>query len=75
MNITAMPAARAAYSVRDFCVAHGITKVLFYKLIKDGVGPRIMKIGRRTLISVESATEWRRHLEETSQVLPSRRRV
>jgi hypothetical protein len=26
------------YSVRDFCIAHAISKALFYRLCKDGKG-------------------------------------
>ena len=63
----------AVYSVQQFCEAHEITKVLFYRLLKDGLGPRIMKVGARTLISVEAAADWRREMEEGAQVLPSRR--
>ena len=40
----------AVYSVKTFCDAHDITKVTFYKLLKDGTAPRIMKVGARTLI-------------------------
>ena len=55
--------ARAAYSVNDFCKAHGISRSLFYKALKEGWGPTIMKCAGRTLISLEAAEEWRRSLE------------
>lgn len=69
----AMPCsvARAAYSVDEFCEAHRITKVFFYQQIKAGTGPRIMKVGRRTLISVEAAGDWRREREEATASLLS----
>lgn len=63
----------AVYSVKTFCEAHNITKVTFYKLLKDGFGPRIMKVGSRTLISLEAASDWRRQMEDGAQVMPSRR--
>ena len=31
--------------------------------MKDGRGPRMMKLGRRTLISAEAAADWRRQIE------------
>ena len=62
-----------AFSVETFCTAHSITKVFFYQLLKKGHGPRIMKVGRRTLISLEAAAEWRRQMEEGATILPSRR--
>lgn len=66
-------APRGAFTVQQFCEAHSFTKVLFYKLLKEGRGPRIMKVGTRTLISVEAAADWRRQMEEGATILPSRR--
>jgi hypothetical protein len=48
-----------AYSVTDFCKAHSISRAYLYLLLKTGRGPRLMKVGRRTLISAEAALEWR----------------
>jgi predicted DNA-binding transcriptional regulator AlpA len=56
-------APRLALSIREFCRAHGISEGFFYKLKKQGEGPREMKVGARTLISFESAAEWRRARE------------
>ena len=50
---------RATYSIDEFCTAHGIGKAHFYVMRKRGDGPRVMKVGTRTLISVEAAAEWR----------------
>ncbi len=33
-------------------------------MLAEGTGPSIMKIGRRTLISRESAAAWRRKIEQ-----------
>lgn len=74
MNTFQQSVARAAYSVRDFCEAFGITKVMFYKMLKEGSGPKIMKVGSRTLISIEAAADWRRQCEEGAQLIPARRR-
>lgn len=52
-----------ALSVAEFCKAHGISRALFYKLVRKGRGPVLMKAGRRTLISKEAADEWRREAE------------
>jgi predicted DNA-binding transcriptional regulator AlpA len=56
-------AMNATYSVSEFCRDHGISRGLFYNLLRDGQGPRVMKLGRRTLISQEAAEEWRRTME------------
>jgi transposase-like protein len=58
---------KASYSVSEFCREHGISRGLFYNLVRDGRGPRIMKAGRRTLISHEAAEEWRRNMEVTER--------
>ena len=57
------PTPRLALSILEFCVAHGINEGFFYKLKKQGEGPREMKVGARTLITFESAAEWRRARE------------
>ena len=54
-------------SVAEFCHQHGISRGTFYKLAKEGRAPKLAKIGRRTLISSESAAAWRARMErETS---------
>jgi predicted DNA-binding transcriptional regulator AlpA len=52
-----------AFSVLEFCQVHGISKSLFYKLRQEGRGPKTIKLGRRTLITRQAATEWRTSLE------------
>ena len=54
------------YSVSDFCCQHGISRALFYKLLQAGQGPRIIKVGKRTLITNEAAEEWRRSRERAA---------
>ena len=54
---------RLALSIPEFCEAHGISEGFFYKLKKQGEGPREMKVGARTLITFKSAAEWRRTRE------------
>lgn len=56
---------KPCYTVPEFCQEHGgISKVFFYKLLKEGKGPRLMKVGRRTLITQEAAAEWRKQMEQ-----------
>ena len=49
----APPTPRLALSIPEFCEAHGISEGFFYKLKKQGEGPREMKVGARTLITFE----------------------
>ena len=60
---TALACTMLAFTVPEFCEAHRISRALFYILARDGRGPRVMKAGRRTLISAEAAGEWRRKME------------
>lgn len=56
---------KSCYTVEEFCFEHGaLSRPFFYKLIKDGKGPRLMKVGRRTLITAEAAAEWRKQMED-----------
>ena len=55
------------YSVSEFCREHGISRGLFYRLLREGHGPHVIKAGRRTLISHEAAAEWRRRMEAAAQ--------
>jgi len=59
-----IPPPRLALSILEFCDAHGISEDFYYKLKKQRKGPREMKVGARTLISFESAAEWRRARED-----------
>ncbi len=58
---------KAAFSVAEFCREHAISRGLFYNLLREGRGPRVIKAGRRTLISREAAEDWRRRMEATTQ--------
>jgi predicted DNA-binding transcriptional regulator AlpA len=57
-----------AYTVSQFCEAHGISRALFYLLLKDkNRAPAIMRAGRRVLISAESAAAWRARMTALAQ--------
>lgn len=55
--------ARSAYTVAEFCAEHRISRTYLHYLVKAGRGPRLMKLGRRVLISHEAAADWRRQVE------------
>jgi hypothetical protein len=56
-----------AMSIHAFCVRHDISEDLFFKMQREGWGPAVMRVGARTLISVESAADWRRERERDAQ--------
>ena len=57
------PTPRLALTISEFCRSHAISPGLYYKMKRRGEAPREMKVGARTLISVEAAAEWRRARE------------
>jgi len=60
---TAPMAAAAAFTIDEFCAAHRLSPELYFKLKRSGRGPREMQVGRRRMISAESAARWRRRQE------------
>jgi excisionase family DNA binding protein len=54
----------AAYTIMEFCRAHGFGRSTFYRLQAAGHAPRIMPVGRRRLITREAADEWRHRMEQ-----------
>jgi hypothetical protein len=52
-----------AFSIQQFCNTHSISRAKFYLLLKEGLAPKLMCVGRRRLISVEAAAEWRKKME------------
>lgn len=55
---------KPTFTIAEFCAEHGmISRSFFHKLVNMGKGPRLMKIGRRTLISAEAASAWRAQME------------
>ncbi len=54
------PKTLRAFSVNQYCEDHNICRATLYNLWRDGRGPRRMKIGHRTMISIEAAEDYRR---------------
>ena len=50
-------------TVAQFCADYQISRTFFYQLLKDGKGPDLIKLGRRTLVSAEAAARWRKQME------------
>ncbi len=57
-----MDVSREAFSISEFCKAHGFSRAGYYNLPPEA-RPREMRVGSRVLISKESAAEWRRNME------------
>ncbi len=50
---------KPASNINQFCFDHDMGRTTFYKLLNEGKGPDIIKLGRRTIITAESAKRWR----------------
>lgn len=59
---------KLAFSVSEFCEIHSVSRSLFYKLLNQGNGPRLSKVGNRTLITAEDAAAWRCQIAEGAAV-------
>jgi hypothetical protein len=60
---TEPPIQPLALSIRQFCASHNISVATYFRLARAGAGPRKMRVGGRTLISIEAAAAWRRERE------------
>jgi hypothetical protein len=58
-----LPPNELAFSIPRFCELHGISQIMYFRLQQQGLGPQVMKVGARTLISAEAAAKWRRDRE------------
>ena len=63
----ASPVQRAAYSIREFCEAHRLSKSMYYKLREAGLGPREARALKKVIITFEAAADWRREREATTK--------
>lgn len=53
-----------AFDVDEFCRRNRISRGTFYNLRKRRKGPRVMKVGSRTIVTPEAEDDWRRDMEE-----------
>jgi predicted DNA-binding transcriptional regulator AlpA len=56
----------ASLTILEFCQKEKICRATFYNLLKQGKGPRLMRVGSRSRISAEARAEWRREREAES---------
>lgn len=50
-------------SISDFCRAYGLSRNTYYRMARQGRGPRTMQIGTAKRIHVDAAEEWARRVE------------
>jgi hypothetical protein len=57
-----------AFSIRQFCQGHNISPDTYFRMARVGAGPQTMRVGGRTLISIEATAAWRREREQAARV-------
>lgn len=58
---------KLAYTLKEFCELHSLSRTSLYKLFGKGDGPAVMSLGRHKVISIEAAAEWRARMTEASK--------
>lgn len=66
--ISAAVTTPSSFTISEFCQRNAISKSFFYKLVNSGAGPRLMRVGAHTRISVESETAWKIDREAAAAV-------
>jgi hypothetical protein len=61
------PVERLAFTIQEFCDAHGISRALYYELKKLNQAPVETRVLDKILITTESAAAWRRHRTAASR--------
>jgi hypothetical protein len=57
-----------AYDIPTFCKRHGgMSESFFHKLRAIGLGPCVMRVGNRVMVSKEAAAAWRAEREAAAQ--------
>jgi predicted DNA-binding transcriptional regulator AlpA len=57
---------RLGYSVTEGATAAGISRVMLYRLIRAGKGPKVTRIGGRMIILTPALERWLAELENAS---------
>jgi hypothetical protein len=50
---------RLAFTIPEFCQAHGISESMYYKIRHAGRGPREKRVLSKVIVTAEAAAEWR----------------
>ena len=50
-------------TVREFCERFHVSRSTLYRLTRAGSGPRVLRVGRRTLITADAARDWIKEAE------------
>lgn len=54
------------YTTKEFCAISKMSKATFYRLLKNGIAPKIIRLENKILISKEAIKEWIKQREMVS---------
>jgi hypothetical protein len=54
------------FSAAEFCARNNVSRSLWFKLLKQGRAPRLMRFGNVTKITREAELDWRARMEKES---------
>jgi hypothetical protein len=57
---------RRALTIAEFCEAYHMSPELYFKLRREGKGPREMALGAKKLITLRSAERWEIEREQAA---------
>lgn len=60
-----------SHTVREFCKLEGISASFFYKLLRQGLGPRTYHLGKAHRITEQARRDWHRSLERDYKQQPA----
>jgi excisionase family DNA binding protein len=61
----------AAYTVQEFCEAFRLSHATFYNLVRRGEGPRLLRVGRKVLVSTDAIADFIRGGEALASQEPT----
>ena len=61
----------AAYTVQEFCEAFRLSRATFYNLVRRGEGPRLLRVGRKVLVSTDAISDFIRGGEALASQEPT----
>ncbi len=65
--LDAPSAERVTFSIDEFCERNGISLFTYYKMQKQGVGPREIRFGSIVKISKAEEADWHRRMSQPSK--------
>jgi hypothetical protein len=63
---TSSPPPLQSLTIAQFCAAHNMCRASYYNLARCGSGPATIKIGRKTIITLEAVAAWRKKMEASA---------